>query len=106
MKKLLLVLPIAFLFSCGDAEQSSTTDVQTSNNTENHEGHDHSGHDHTHATPEGIVDYKTHDPVCKMERDEKWTITSMHQNDTVKFCSPVCKDKFDKEPAKYLAATN
>lgn len=98
MKKLLLLLPIAFVFACGNAEQTSNTEVQTQNNEA-----DHAGHDHAHTDPNAVVSYKTHDPVCKMDRDEKWSITSVYQNDTVKFCSPVCKDRFDKEPSKYVA---
>ena len=42
------------------------------------------------------------DPVCGMpEGDIAYTDFSVAQNDTVWFCSPHCKEQFDKDPAKY-----
>jgi len=42
------------------------------------------------------------DPVCGMaEGDMAYTDFSIAQNDTVWFCSPHCKEQFDKDPAKY-----
>jgi YHS domain-containing protein len=43
------------------------------------------------------------DPVCKMKVDEKKaSIKSEYKGVTYYFCSPICKQKFDKEPEKYL----
>jgi YHS domain-containing protein len=44
------------------------------------------------------------DPVCKMKVDEataKWT--SEYQGETYYFCSPGCKQAFEKSPEQYLA---
>ncbi|MGW8318994.1 MAG: YHS domain-containing protein [Candidatus Promineifilaceae bacterium] len=43
------------------------------------------------------------DPVCKMEVEEataQWK--SEYQGQTYYFCSPGCKQAFDKAPEKYL----
>jgi YHS domain-containing protein len=43
------------------------------------------------------------DPVCKMTVDEKKAAaTSTHKGKTYYFCAKGCKEKFDKEPEKYL----
>lgn len=43
------------------------------------------------------------DPVCGMRVDE-WTATlfSIYQNKRYAFCSPRCKERFDREPAAYV----
>lgn len=42
------------------------------------------------------------DPVCGMPQgDIAYTDFSIVQNDTVWFCSPHCKEQFDKDPSKY-----
>jgi len=42
------------------------------------------------------------DPVCGMNVDkQKAAGQSEHQGKTYYFCSPACKQKFDKEPARY-----
>jgi YHS domain-containing protein len=44
------------------------------------------------------------DPVCKMKIDEnKAAAKSEYKGQTYFFCAKVCKEKFDKEPEKYLA---
>ena len=46
---------------------------------------------------------KVSDPVCNMTiESEKAAATSQYNGQTVYFCSPGCKVKFDKEPEKYL----
>ena len=43
------------------------------------------------------------DPVCKMQVDEKTsTITSTYKGKTYYFCSPYCKQEFDKNPEKFI----
>lgn len=44
---------------------------------------------------------KKTDPVCGMEKDNTWTEFSVTNSDTTWFCSPHCKESFDKDPAKY-----
>jgi len=88
MKKVLLVSGLSlFAMACGNnntAEQAGThdhTDMQAS----------------TSNDPNAVVD-----PVCGMtEGDIAYTDFSVYQSDTVWFCSPHCKDEFDKDPAKY-----
>ena len=44
------------------------------------------------------------DPVCGMTIDEKDAAgTSVYEGKTYYFCSPNCKEKFDKDPAAYAA---
>lgn len=59
----------------------------------------HGGHD----GPGGSD--KEKDPVCGMTVDpEKAAGASVHAGKTYYFCSTSCRDKFEKEPAKYAAA--
>ena len=42
------------------------------------------------------------DPVCGMKVDEKKAAgSSSYSGKTYYFCSPNCKNEFDKNPAKY-----
>ncbi len=42
------------------------------------------------------------DPVCGMMVDERRAAgTSMYQGKSFYFCSPGCKNSFDKNPAKF-----
>lgn len=43
------------------------------------------------------------DPVCGMTVDEASSHRSVHEGKTVVFCSPACKEKFDKEPSRYAS---
>ena len=44
------------------------------------------------------------DPVCGMDVDEKTAAgQSEYKGTTYYFCSPGCKQAFDKEPEKYLS---
>ncbi|MCL4468621.1 MAG: YHS domain-containing protein [Deltaproteobacteria bacterium] len=43
------------------------------------------------------------DPVCKMVVDEKNAVAKYdYKGTTYYFCAKGCKDKFEKEPEKYL----
>lgn len=45
----------------------------------------------------------TTDPVCKMTLDEeKAPYRSEHAGKTYFFCGMGCRDRFDKDPEKYL----
>lgn len=96
MKKLFFALPLLFVFACNNAEQ---TENANQNITDEHAGHNHAADE----SQEQAVSYKTHDPVCKMVREESWTLYSVYQNDTIKFCSELCKEKFDKDPASFVS---
>jgi Cu+-exporting ATPase len=44
------------------------------------------------------------DPVCKMAVEPaKAAAISVYENQTYYFCAVGCKQKFDREPEKYLA---
>ncbi len=46
---------------------------------------------------------KVVDPVCRMTiESEKAAATSEYKGKTIYFCMSGCKEKFDKEPEKYL----
>ena len=63
------------------------------------------GHGHGHQGGHGDANDETKDPVCGMPVDlVKSTAASVYQGKTYHFCSATCRDKFDKGPAKYLAA--
>ncbi|RJQ52436.1 MAG: YHS domain-containing protein [Nitrospiraceae bacterium] len=43
------------------------------------------------------------DPVCKMDVKEKEAAAkSDYKGKTYYFCAKACKEKFDKEPEKYI----
>lgn len=43
------------------------------------------------------------DPVCGMEVDpEEAPAKTEHEGETYYFCAPGCKQKFEKEPEKYV----
>jgi len=43
------------------------------------------------------------DPVCNMSVDEKKAAaTSVHKGETYYFCAKGCKEKFDREPEKFV----
>jgi Cu+-exporting ATPase len=63
-------------------------------------GHGHRG---SHGKQGGNDAVK--DPVCGMTVDPaKAAGASVHAGKTHYFCSASCRDKFEKEPAKYAAA--
>jgi len=43
------------------------------------------------------------DPVCNMEVDEKRAAaTSIYKGKTYYFCAKGCKERFDKDPEKFI----
>lgn len=43
------------------------------------------------------------DPVCKMEvEEEQAAAISVYKGKTYHFCSPVCKERFEKDPAMFV----
>lgn len=49
---------------------------------------------------------KVVDVVCKMKVDKSVVDTSVYKGKTYYFCSPYCKDEFDKNPEKFLNSQN
>ncbi len=84
--KYLIMLATAVIFaSCGAATDSSTDA-------------------HQHDTPGTVSANAVVDPVCNMPKGDDWTEFSLNGSDTVWFCSPHCKESYDKDPAKYAKA--
>jgi YHS domain-containing protein len=46
------------------------------------------------------------DPVCDMSVNTDAALHSTYQGQTYYFCSPLCKNLFEREPEKYMAATS
>ncbi len=68
---------------------------------EHHHHHDHSSRDS--ETPENVL----RDPVCGMlVNAAAGKPTLEHQGHLFHFCSAGCRDKFAKEPEKYVSATD
>lgn len=86
MKKLLLASGILLAFASCNSGTTESADANQHN-----------------ATPENAT-AKVLDPVCKMVKDDTWTETSESHGQTFYFCSPVCKEQFDKDPHKYMDA--
>jgi len=97
MKKILLAaFAGTFLFAaCGTTEQAGTETTED-HATHDHASHDDAAHDHSSHAMAAVLD-----PVCNMEKADNWTEFSVVNNDTTWFCSPRCKEQFDKDPAKY-----
>jgi Cu+-exporting ATPase len=58
------------------------------------------------AAPEhaAVIEGKVHDPVCGMWIDPATAAgRSQYQGVTYYFCSPTCKERFDREPERFLA---
>jgi YHS domain-containing protein len=90
MKKICLVFSISiFAMACSNNNAKDTAKA------DQHMKMDaHTASNNPHA--------KT-DPVCGMaEGDIAYTDFSVYQSDTTWFCSPHCKESFDKDPAKYV----
>ncbi|MFT4062973.1 MAG: YHS domain-containing protein [Edaphocola sp.] len=93
MKKICTILAATLMFAaCGNsstkAANEATTPAQEAAQPESNA-----------AATSGAKD-----PVCGMEKDAGWTDFSVNNTDTTWFCSPHCKETFDKDPAKYTAA--
>lgn len=93
MKKIAFVAAFAFIFAaCGNNSNTETTETEMTS-TE-------------HAMPssngEQLADGPI-DPVCDMVKGDNWEEFSVIDGDTTWFCSPLCKDEFDKDPSKYLS---
>lgn len=88
-----MILALPMIISCGsnDASQPDSNDIDSVQD---------SGMDHMNA--DAKTDPATTDPVCGMERDAAWTDLTVHNGDTIKFCSEGCKMAFEARPEKYL----
>jgi YHS domain-containing protein len=95
MKKIALYITAAVLIaSCNNSGETKTEAVDTTATTVTAEPA-------AQAAPKGKID-----PVCEMEYDAAWTEYTVHNSDTVWFCSETCKTAFAGNPAKYAAKLN
>lgn len=56
--------------------------------------------EHAHTAQTAVAE-NTVDPVCKMSISKDTKSVSTYKGKKVGFCSVVCKERFDKNPAKY-----
>jgi YHS domain-containing protein len=49
---------------------------------------------------------KVVDVICKMKVEKSVIDTSVYKGKTYYFCSPYCKNEFDKNPEKFLNSQN
>jgi len=64
-------------------------------------GHGHTHH-HDHARDQAIGESLVLDPVCGMSVDPQTSLSHDHGGKTFHFCSSSCRDKFARDPGKYL----
>jgi YHS domain-containing protein len=92
MKKITLYIAASVFFTaCNNNENTSSATFNTADTAVKTE----------EAKP--LASNTKIDPICEMEYDASWTEYSVYNGDTVKFCSEVCKEVFDKNPDKYAA---
>lgn len=99
MKKILFAMPFLFLAACAGDKVVDTTvpadEVQ---------GHMSSTAQAPENTATSNMPGAVLDPVCGMgETGEKFTEMSTVAGKDYHFCSPHCKEMFDKTPEKYTA---
>ncbi len=88
--------PEKYVKKMGHAEHAAHEHHSHEGAEEKHEAHSHAAHDH-----EGMVV----DPTCGMEfKKEKAKATFECDGKTYYFCTAECKDKFVKDPGKYIQA--
>ena len=57
------------------------------------------------AVPSGDASGEALDPVCGMTVDIATARhTTEHEGQMIYFCAPGCRQRFEQEPARYLAA--
>lgn len=93
MKQIFLFSALALTFAaCGNSntseEKAATAPAEQNAMTEQSA--------ETAKNPNAVVD-----PVCNMEKQADWDQYTVLQGDTTWFCSPHCKETFDKDPAKF-----
>ncbi|RQO30854.1 hypothetical protein DBR32_09050 [Taibaiella sp. KBW10] len=90
MKAILLISGLVLtLTSCGN-NSAKSTDGTTTMHTDAHK-----------EVAEAKDPNAKVDPVCDMPKKADWTEFSVVNKDTTWFCSPHCKETFDKDPAKF-----
>jgi YHS domain-containing protein len=78
---------------------TSTTLLAQEKPTKTHHNHQHDAKA-SKSTAALAVDGT--DPICGMKVSKGSKLVSEHKGKQIGFCSPVCKEKFDKNPEKYV----
>jgi YHS domain-containing protein len=89
MKSYFLLSALAgtlFMASCGNNNTATETTTTAP--------------EHTSTTTPAVAGAAI-DPICNMEKGADWTEFTVKGTDTTWFCSPHCKETFDKNPEKY-----
>jgi YHS domain-containing protein len=93
-----------YYFCCDNCEKAFKENPEKYINQEGHEGHEHAhqhGEEHMHEHESDMAV----DPVCGMEvKKSEAKATYEYKGKTYYFCMEGCKEKFVKEPAKYVSA--
>ena len=90
-----------YYFCCDNCKTAFLKDPEKYTNGKSQEGHGHEGHMHGEEHAEDTVV----DPVCGMKiKKADAKATYEHNGKTYYFCMEGCKDKFVKEPGKYIHA--
>ena len=93
-----------YYFCCDNCENSFKENPEKFINQKGQEGHEHlhqHGEEHAHEHGEDTVV----DPVCGMKiKKSEAKATYEYNGKTYYFCMEGCKEKFEKEPAKYVSA--
>ncbi|UCE41554.1 MAG: YHS domain-containing protein [Candidatus Aminicenantes bacterium] len=93
-----------YYFCCDNCEKAFKENPEKYINQEGQEGHEHAhqhGEDHMHEHGDDTVV----DPVCGMKiKKSEAKATHEYNGKTYYFCMEGCKEKFVKEPAKYVSA--
>jgi YHS domain-containing protein len=92
MKKAAFILASTFLLAACNASVSVNNDGAADSSK---------GITVTTTTDSEPVAEGPKDPVCDMVKDSTWTEYTIHENDTVWFCSGTCKQAFEGNKAKY-----
>jgi YHS domain-containing protein len=90
MKYLVLVAAALFILSCGQQSKPAATDSIAAPAAEA-------------GKPAVAATDKLPDPVCEMPYDTSYHEWAVYKTDTLHFCSPTCKEVFQKAPEKYMA---
>lgn len=93
-----------YYFCCENCKETFVKNPEKYINQEGHEGHEHAhqhGEEQMHEHGEDTVV----DPVCGMKiKKSEAKATYEYNGKTYYFCMEGCKEKFVKEPAKYVNA--
>lgn len=88
-----------YYFCCENCKEAFVKDPEKYISKKSHEGHMHEGHKHSEQMSKDMAV----DPVCEMKVKKSEAAATYKYNDkTYYFCMEGCKEKFVKNPEKYI----